>query len=295
LGLTGVVAGLLLLGGMDLFDSICHSFTTAATGGYSTKQTSIAYYHSPYIEGVISIFSILSGINFSLLLLFVNGKFKRFFQDVELKWYLTSIIVFIIIVTIGLNHTTPLGIKESFRLAFFQVSSIHTSTGFSTGDYMTWEPVLWGILVVLMIVGGCAGSTTGGLKCIRTLILAKVSGNEFKRIIHPNAVLPVKVNKQVVSPNMVSGVLSFFFIYLMIIAWGTLFMMALGVDFTEAMGAVISSIGNMGNGIGLMGPAHSWNFLPDAGKWFLAFLMLIGRLELFTILILFNPNFWERN
>ncbi|KAA6328758.1 Trk system potassium uptake protein TrkH, partial [termite gut metagenome] len=246
LGLTGIVAGLLLLGGMNLFDSVCHSFTTAATGGYSTKQASIAYYHSPYIEGIISIFSILSGVNFSLLLLFVNGKFKRFFQDAELKWYLTSIIVFIIVVTIGLNHTTLLGLKESFRLAFFQVSSIHTSTGFSNGDYMTWEPVLWGILVVLMIIGGCAGSTTGGLKCIRMLIFAKVSGNEFKRIIHPNAVLPVKVNKQVVSPNMMSGVLSFLFIYLMIIVLGTLFMMALGVNFMEAMGAVISSIGNTG-------------------------------------------------
>ncbi|KAA6323733.1 Trk system potassium uptake protein TrkH [termite gut metagenome] len=295
LGLTGIVAGLLLLGGMGIFDSICHSFTTAATGGYSTKQASIAYYHSPYIEGVISISSILSGINFSLLLLFANGKFKRFFQDAELKWYLTSIIIFIIIVTIGLNHTTALGIKESFRRAFFQVSSIHTSTGFSTGDYMTWEPVLWGILVVLMIIGGCAGSTTGGLKCIRMLILAKVSGNEFKRIIHPNAVLPVKVNKQVVSPNIMSGVLSFLFIYLMIIVLGALFMMALGIDFTEAIGAVISSIGNTGSGIGLTGPVHSWNFLPDSGKWFLSFLMLIGRLELFTILILFTPNFWERN
>jgi trk system potassium uptake protein TrkH len=295
LGLTGIVAGLLLLGGMDVFDSICHSFTTAATGGYSTKQASIAYYHSPYIEGVISVFSILSGINFSLLLLFANGKFKRFFQDAELKWYLTSIVIFIIVVTIGLNHTTALGIKESFRLAFFQVSSIHTSTGFSTSDYTTWEPVLWGMLVALMIIGGCAGSTTVGLKCIRMLILAKVSGNEFKRIIHPNAVLPVKVNKQVVSPNVMSGVLSFLFIYLMIIVLGTLFMMALGIDFTEAIGAVISSIGNTGSGIGLTGPAHSWNFLPDSGKWFLSFLMLIGRLELFTILILFTPNFWERN
>ncbi|KAA6323421.1 Trk system potassium uptake protein TrkH [termite gut metagenome] len=295
LGLTGIIIALLLLGGMTPFDSICHSFSAAATGGYSTKQASIAYYNSPYIYYVISVFTIISGTNFTLLLLFVNGKFRKFFLDAELKWYLTSILLFTVIITIGLNHTTSLGLEESFRKAFFQVATLHTSTGFAADNYMTWEPVLWGLLVVIMITGGCAGSTAGGFKCIRMLILTKISGNEFKRIIHPNAVLPVKVNKQIVSSNIVSGVLAFLFIYMMIIVLGILFMMALGVNFVESLGTVISSIGNMGPGIGLAGPAHSWNYLPDAAKWFLSFLMLIGRLELFTILILFTPGFWEKN
>ncbi|KAA6304723.1 hypothetical protein EZS27_043629, partial [termite gut metagenome] len=181
-----------------------------------------------------------------------------------------SILLFTVIITIGLNHTTSLGLEESFRKAFFQVATLHTSTGFAADNYMTWEPVLWGLLVVIMIIGGCAGSTAGGFKCIRMLILTKISGNEFKRIIHPNAVLPVKINKQIVSSNIVSGVLAFLFIYMMIIVLGILFMMALRVNFVESLGTVISSIGNMGPGIGLAGPAHSWNYLPDAAKWFLS-------------------------
>jgi trk system potassium uptake protein TrkH len=295
LGLTGIIFLLLLLGGMNLFDSVCHSFATVSTGGYSTKQASIACYHSPYIDYVIAVFAVISGINFTMLLFFVNGKFKKFFQDAELKWYLISVITFTVIITIGLNHTTSLGVKESFRKAFFQVAAIHTSTGFSTDDYMTWEPMLWGLLVVLMIIGGCAGSTSGGFKCLRMVILSKVSGNEFKRMIHPNAVLPVRVNKQTVPPHTVSGVLAFLFIYLTLIVISTLLMMALGVNFTESLGAVISSIGNMGPGLGQTGPAYSWNLLPDASKWLLAFLMLIGRLELFTILILFTSGFWEKH
>ncbi|KAA6352261.1 Trk system potassium uptake protein TrkG [termite gut metagenome] len=294
-GLTGIVIGLLLFGGMDWFDSICHSFTTTATGGYSIKQNNIAHYNSPFIEYVISIFMTISGINFTLLLLFVNGKFRKFFLDAELKWYLSSVVIFTLFITIGLNHTTSLGLEESFRKALFQVTSIHTSTGFVTDDYMIWQPVLWGALVILMLIGGCAGSTAGGIKCLRMVILTKVSKNEFKHIIHPNAVLPVRINKQVVSPNIVSGVLAFIFIYLIIIIFGTLFMMGAGVGFMESIGAVISSIGNMGQSIGKIGPAYSWNFLPDAAKWLLSFLMLVGRLELFTVLILFSPDFWEKN
>jgi trk system potassium uptake protein TrkH len=294
-GLTGIVIGLLLFGGMDWFDSVCHSFTTTATGGYSIKQDNIAHYNSPFIEYVISIFMTISGINFTLLLLFVNGKFRKFFLDAELKWYLSSVVIFTLFITIGLNHTTSLGLEESFRKALFQVTSIHTSTGFVTDDYMIWQPVLWGALVILMLIGGCAGSTAGGIKCLRMVILTKVSKNEFKHIIHPNAVLPVRINKQVVSPNIVSGVLAFIFIYLIIIIFGTLFMMGAGVGFMESIGAVISSIGNMGQSIGKIGPAYSWNFLPDAAKWLLSFLMLVGRLELFTVLILFSPGFWEKN
>lgn len=294
-GLTALIAGLLWLGDMDLFDSICHAFSTAGAGGYSTKQASIAYYNSPYIEYVISIFMTISGINFMLLLLFVNGKFKKFFQDTELKWYLISVTVFTVFISLGLYKTTPMGLEESFRKALFQVTSLHTSTGFASADYMTWQPIFWGALTVLMLIGACAGSTSGGIKCIRMVILSKISKNEFKRIIHPNAVLPVRVNKKVIQPSTLTSVQAFIFIYLIIIIFSCLCMTAFGVGFEESIGTVVSSIGNMGPGLGMTGPAYSWNALPDAAKWLASFLMLVGRLELFTVLILFSLGFWKRN
>lgn len=294
-GITALLVGLLMLGGMDWFDSICHAFATTGTGGFSTKQASVAYYNSPYIEYVISIFMFISGINFTLLLLFVNRKFKKFISNAELKFYFGSVVLFTAVIAIVLYYTSPMGMEESFRKSLFQVISLHTSTGFATDDYMQWTPVLWGLLTIIMLMGACAGSTTGGLKCIRMVILTKVSRNEFKHILHPNAILPVRINKQVISPSIVSTVLAFCFIYISIIVIGTLLMMAMGVGAEESMGCVISSIGNMGPGLGETGPAYSWNALPDAAKWLLSFLMLLGRLELFTVLLLFTPDFWKRN
>ncbi len=294
-GITALLVGLLMLGGMDWFDSICHAFATTGTGGFSTKQASVAYYNSPYIEYVISIFMFISGINFTLVLLFVNRKFKKFIGNAELKFYFGSVVLFTAVIAIVLYYTSPMGMEESFRKSLFQVISLQTSTGFATDDYMQWTPVLWGLLTIIMLMGACAGSTTGGLKCIRMVILTKVSRNEFKHILHPNAILPVRINKQVISPSIVSTVLAFCFIYISIIVIGTLLMMAMGVGAEESMGCVISSIGNMGPGLGETGPAYSWNALPDAAKWLLSFLMLLGRLELFTVLLLFTPDFWKRN
>ncbi len=294
-GVTGLLIILLVLGGMDIFDSICHAFATTGTGGFSTKQASIAYYNSAYIEYVISIFTFLSGINFTILLLLVNGKLKKFIHDDELKWYTTSVVVFTIFIAVCLYHTHPITLEKAFRDSLFQVISLHTSTGFATTDYMTWPPILWGSLIIVMIIGACAGSTTGGIKCIRMVILTKVSKNEFKHILHPNAVLPVRVNKQVISPSLQSTVLAFTFLYLVIIIISTLVMMGLGVGFLESLGTVVSSIGNMGPGLGLCGPAYSWSDLPDTAKWLPSFLMLLGRLELFTVLLLFTPGFWKRN
>ena len=294
-GITTLLVCLLMLGGMDWFDSICHAFATAGTGGFSTKQASVAYYNSPYIEYVISIFMFISGINFTLVLLFVNRKFKKFIGNAELKFYFGSVVLFTAVIAIVLYYTSPMGMEESFRKSLFQVISLQTSTGFATDDYMQWTPVLWGLLTIIMLMGACAGSTTGGLKCIRMVILTKVSRNEFKHILHPNAILPVRINKQVISPSIVSTVLAFCFIYISIIVIGTLLMMAMGVGAEESMGCVISSIGNMGPGLGETGPAYSWNALPDAAKWLLSFLMLLGRLELFTVLLLFTPDFWKRN
>ena len=184
-GITALLVGLLMLGGMDWFDSICHAFATTGTGGFSTKQASVAYYNSPYIEYVISIFMFISGINFTLLLLFVNRKFKKFIGNAELKFYFGSVVLFTAVIAIVLYYTSPMGMEESFRKSLFQVISLQTSTGFATDDYMQWTPVLWGLLTIIMLMGACAGSTTGGLKCIRMVILTKVSRNEFKHILHP--------------------------------------------------------------------------------------------------------------
>ena len=294
-GITTLLVCLLMLGGMDWFDSICHAFATTGTGGFSTKQASVAYYKSPYIEYVISIFMFISGINFTLVLLFVNRKFKKFISNAELKFYFSSVVFFTAVIAIALYYTSPMGMEESFRKSLFQVISLHTSTGFATDDYMQWSPVLWGLLTIIMLMGACAGSTTGGLKCIRMVILTKVSRNEFKHILHPNAILPVRINKQVISSSIVSTVLAFCFIYITIIVISTLLMMTMGVGAEESIGCVISSIGNMGPGLGETGPAYSWNALPDAAKWLLSLLMLLGRLELFTVLLLFTPDFWKRN
>ena len=294
-GLNGLLIILLMFGGMDLFDSACHAFATTSTGGFSTKQASVEFYNSPYIEYVIGIFMFVSGINFSLYLLLINKKVKKVIRDDELKFYFLSVLFFTLFIAVWLYYSTPMGAEECFRKSFFQVSSLHTSTGFVTTDYMTWAPILWGMLTITMIIGACAGSTTGGMKCIRVLILSKIARNEFRHILHPNAVLPVRVNKQNISPTIQSTVLAFTFIYAFILIASTLAMMGMGVGVLESLGTVVSSMGNMGPGLGLCGPAYSWSALPDAGKWLLSFLMLIGRLELFTVLLLFSPDFWKRN
>lgn len=292
--LTVTETVLLVFGGMSLFDSVCHSFSTTATGGYSTKQDSVAYFHSPYIEYVISAFMILSSLNFTLLYFSLKGKVGKLFKDAEARWFLSSIGIFTGIIAVTLVFTTPMGAEESFRKALFQVASLHTSTGFGTADYMNWTPFLWLLLLIAMICGGCAGSTTGGLKDIRLVILYRSIKNEFKHIIHPNAVLPIKVNKQVISSSIIIRVLIFVAFYLIIIAVGWILMTALGVGYLESLGTVVSSLGNVGPGLGMCGPAYSWNGLPDSAKWVLSFLMLIGRLELFTVLLLFSPGFWKK-
>ncbi|MCD8165698.1 MAG: TrkH family potassium uptake protein [Bacteroides sp.] len=295
LTLTILAAFLLHLGGMNLFDSICHSLTTNATGGYSTKQAGIAYYNSPYIEYVITFFMALSGVNFTLLLFLLKGRVKKVVKNAELRWYLTSVLCFTLLIALILYASSNLDPEKAFRRAIFQVVSLHTSTGYSTADYMTWAPVTWGLLSIIMISGACAGSTSGGMKCIRLLILTKIARNEFKRIIHPNAVLPARVNDQVLPDRIKSTVLAFSFIYTCILILGWLLMMAFGVGFMESFGVIISSIGNIGIALGLFGPEYSWNSLPELAKWLSSFLMIIGRLELFTILLLFSPGFWRKN
>ena len=285
---------LLMFGGMSLFDAICQSFATTATGGYSTKQDSIAYWNSPFIEYVTAIFMILSGVNFSLYFMCLKGKCKQLFRDDEFKYYLMSIGGVTLLITISLVLQNHYGMEVAFRKALFQVASLHTSCGFATDDYVKWAPFTWMLLIYTMLAGGCTGSTGGGIKNMRLLIVIRNIKNEFNRLMHPRAILSVKVNRQAVSPATISTVSTFILFYLICIFVSWTVLMFLGIGLTESFSLVVSSLGNVGPGLGVFGPAFSWSALPDVAKWLVSFLMLIGRLELFGILLMFAPSFWEK-
>ena len=286
---------LLMLGDLSLFDSVCHAMSTTATGGFSTKQDSIAAFHSPYVEYVITIFMFLSGINFSLLyLLFLKGSIKRLLGDSEVRWYVKTVLTFTTIITIGLLISSPMGLEEAFRKSSFLVVSLQTTCGYVTDDYMLWAPPLWMLTTIITYCGACAGSTSGGTKCIRAVIVARIAKNEFMHILHPNAVLPVKINGHSVSSTTKSTVLAFFVVFILLVFLGWFVMMIIGLDFDDAYSVVISSLANVGPGIGMCGPSFSWNALPDAAKWLSIVYMLIGRLELFTVLLLLSPTFWKK-
>lgn len=292
--LTVVVIVLLMLGGMGWFDAVCHSFGVTGTGGFSTKQDSIAHWNSPFIEYVVAIFMILSSVNFSLYFMCLKGRCRPLFKDDEVKWFLGSIFVLTGIITVSLIFYNHYGVEEAFRKALFQVATLHTSTGFATDDYSKWAPFTWILLVYAMLAGGCTGSTAGGIKNMRFLIVMRNIKNEFQRMMHPRAVLPVKVNGLTVSRSTISTVTTFVVFYLVcaFVAWVAL--MFLGLGLTEAFSTAVSSLGNAGLALGAYGPAYSWSSMPDAAKWIHSFLMLLGRLELFGILLMFAPGFWKK-
>lgn len=292
IGLTLLETILLMLGGMNLFDALCQAFATTATGGFSTKQDSISYWNSPYIEYVVSIFMILSGVNFSLYYFTLNGKYKKLLKDGELHWFLTSITVLTVIIAFALFITGYYDIETAFRKALFQVATTHTSCGFATDDYNLWPTFTWMLLIFAMISGGCTGSTSGGVKNLRLLIIFQNIKNQFKQMLHPRAVLPVHINNSQVPVQTTAMVYTFFVTYLICIFIGWTLLMCLGVGLTESFSTVISAIGNVGPGLGTFGPVFSWSALPDAAKWILSALMLVGRLEIFGVLLLFDKRFW---
>jgi len=291
--LTVVETGFLILGGMNLFDGLCHAFGTMATGGFSTRNTSIAEF-SPYIQYVITIFMILAGTNFTLHYLALHGKLKDVWKNEEFRYYSFAILIATLIITLSLTFISNAHLEKAFRDSIFTVVSIITTTGFVTADYLIWPGVLWFFIFLLMFVGGSAGSTGGGIKVVRQLLLFKNSLLELKRLMHPHAVLPVRLNRRPVSQDIIFNILAFFLIYLIIFAIGTFVMSLMGLDFETAIGATAATIGNIGPGIGNVGPVDNYANIPVLGKWFLSFLMLLGRLELFTVLILFSPAFWKR-
>ncbi len=293
LGFTVAETLLLWIGGMTFFDSICHSFTTMATGGFSTKQASIAHWNSPFIQYVITIFMFFAGTNFTLSYIALKGKVGRVLKDEEFKYYSLFILGFTIIIFAGLLLTTSLGIEQAFRDSIFQVVSIITTTGYATADYLLWTPILTMLIFVLFFFGGSAGSTGGGIKIMRIVILFKNSYYELRRMLHPKAVIPVKFNKHSVDSKIVTNVLAFFMFYFIIFGFSTVIFTFIESDLTSAMGAVATCLGNIGPGLGNFGPAENFAHIHPGGKWFLSFLMLLGRLELFTVLVLFSPTFWK--
>ncbi len=290
--LTFIETIFLMLGGMDLFDGLSHAFATMATGGFSTKNTSAAEF-SPYIQYVITIFMVLAGTNFTLHYLALNGKLKDVFKNEEYRWYMGVIIGATVIISVYLTFVSGMHWEKAFRDSAFQIASIITTTGFVSADYLQWPVSMWMILFFLMFVGGSAGSTGGGMKVMRILLIVKNSFLELKRLIHPNAIIPLRFNKRSVDQITTYNILSFFVIYLFTFFFGTFFMSSIGMDFDTSVGATIACLGNIGPGIGNVGPVDNYAAIPIVGKWFLSFLMMLGRLELFTVLILFSPSFWK--
>ena len=290
---------LLMLGNMSLFDALCHTFGTMATGGFSTKNASIGHYDSVYIDMVICGFMFLAGTNFALHYRALRGDVKSYFQDTEFKFYCIVIAVSITLISwntirFQVDGQVPYdSMWTSLRYAAFQVMSIITTTGYGTADFEQWPALSQFILVTLMFYGGCAGSTGGGMKQVRFLLLIKQSVAEIKRLMFPHAVLPIRVNDRVVPPEVMTNVLGFFFFFIGIFAIVTCIMSTLGLDLVSAAGATIATMGNIGPGLGSVGPADNYAHIHTAGKYVLSFCMLLGRLELYTVLILFSPNFWK--
>lgn len=302
--LTGACAFFYWLGPMNLYDAVCHAFTTIATGGFSTHSKSIAYFQSSYLEYVASVFMIVSSLNFSLYYYMSIRRSRVLFRNEEVRVFLAYIAVavvgFVLLfyfspVPASAEAFMPEGFEETFRSALFHVSSIATSTGLAAQkfDYVAWGASFWMPTVVIMAIGACAGSTAGGIKIIRIIICAKSVFNELVLMLHPRAVLGVRIGKQIVPDNKVRQALSFIFIYILLVVIAMTCYSLLGADVDTALGSSISMLSNVGPGTGITGPAGTFAVVPPAGKWLMSAYMLIGRLEIFTVLFLFMPTYWK--
>lgn len=297
-GLTFVETILLKLAGMTWFDALNHSMATISTGGFSTKNDSIAAYSSPLIQYIIIFFMFMSGVNFALTYWGLKGKLDKIYKNEEFKFYLGVSIFSTLLVTLVLmmNGSTNWGLEQAFRNSLFQVVSIITTTGFVTADLTNVSHAysLKIIFFFLLFLGGSAGSTAGGIKIVRHLVIFKNSWLEFKRLLHPSGIIPVRYNDSSVHGRITFNVMAFIISYLMIFGFGSMVMSLTGLDFESAIGSAATSLGNVGPAIGSVCPVCNFGHVSSFGKLFLSFLMLIGRLEIFTVLMLFTPFFWKR-
>lgn len=281
------------LAGMTLFDAIAHSFSTVAIGGFSTHDASIGYFESPVIEGICVFFMVVSAVNFGLhFFAWRQRSIVHYFKDPEFKLYLTILFSIACLSTavLMITHTYPLG--ESIQKAVFQVASIATTTGFSTDNFAQWPTMLPFLLLMSAFVGGCAASTGGGMKVIRVLLILKQGQREIRRLIHPNAVIPVKLGREPIPDRILEAVWGFFSVYIMVFVLMMIILLGTGLDQVTAWSAVGATLNNLGPGLGDV--ATHYGDLNDPAKWVLTFSMLLGRLEVFTLLVLFTPAFWKR-
>ena len=285
---------LLMLGGMGLYDAVCHTFTTMPTGGFSTKNASVAHFDSVYFDCVFIFFMLLAGINFSLHYQMIRGKPLAFWKDAECRFFLGTVALLTIAVSLDIFRTVYDSLGEALRYGAFQVASIITTTGFATADYEKWPAMSQLILLLCMFVGASAGSTGGGMKCLRIMLCFKYCYRELFSLIHPHSVTHVKIGGKTVPDDVLRSVLGFLALYVGLFALSSIALAGFGVDFVTSFSAVAASIGNIGPGFGLVGPVENFAGIPAAGKWLLVWCMLLGRLEIFTVIILVVPEFWRK-
>lgn len=292
--LTMIEVIFLLAGGMSLYDSLIHAFGTASTGGFSSRNASIGAYGSVYIETVITVFMLLFGVNFTVYYTMLKGNVKSILRDEELRFYLGTVLVTIVLITLNIKGTVFQSIGEAIRYSSFQVGSIITTTGYATADFNLWPLFSQWLIVLLMFIGASAGSTGGGMKCIRVVLLFKVIKREIVKIIHPRSVQTVKINGSAVDEEILSGIMAFFFAYVAIFAASTVMISLDNKDMISSTTAVLSAISNIGPGLGMVGPAGNFADFSVISKAVLSLCMIIGRLEIYPILLLFAPTFWKR-
>ncbi|GHT35515.1 potassium transporter [Bacteroidia bacterium] len=291
--LTALNTALLRLGDMPLFDSLCHALSTMSSCGFSTKNASFMDY-SPYIQYVTTLFMIFSGVNFTVFYFLFKGRFSKIRDNEELRYYLLFILVSGLIVAAILVFRNQRDLETALRESFFQIVSVLTTTGFSSADYLFWHKSAWVFIAVVSICGGCMGSTSGGIKMGKTIILIKNIQQQFRNFTHPNSVRKITLNKKTISQDENNAVISFIALYFLSIAAGSVILLCFNIDVQTAVSAVVSCIGCVGPGFGTVGPTGNFAHLPDAVKLLLSFFMILGRLEFYTILILFLPAFWKR-
>ncbi len=284
---------LLMICGMDLFEALCHTFGTMATGGFSTRNASIAAYDSSCIHWVIIVFMFLAGTNFALHYRALSGKPLLYFKDSEFRFYAGVIVTAVVVVflfSLGRFENPMIGFRDSV----FQVVSLCTTTGYVTANYVTWHPLAILILIILMFMGGMTASTGGGMKMVRCMILLKHAHIEIKKLIHPRAVYPLRFGQRVMDGSMVTNILGFFLLFIVIFVLGALILTGMGLDFATSFGASIACLANIGPAIGDVGPTGNYAGMPILAKWVLIVMMVMGRLELFTVLVLFSGSFWKK-
>jgi len=288
---AGVIA--LKIAGLSWFDSFIHIFGCVGTGGFSNYNASVGALNNPAAEYIMIFFMFICGMSFTLHYHALRGNFRPLWQDPETKLYLTVTLIACLLISINLITAMDFQVGQALRQSAFQTVSILTTTGFATADYTLWPTFSQGVIFLLMFIGGCAGSTAGGIKNIRYLILAKSASRQVAKLIHPKAVIPVRLGRSVISDELVENVQSFFFLYFLILFLCTLLITAMGIDLLSAISAVAACLGNVGPGFGIVGPASNFSTIPEAGKLLCTICMLFGRLEIYTILVFLSPSIWR--